>query len=170
MSKTEQANKLELVLERELDVPRNLVWKAWTTREHIEPWWCPKPYSAKVVDMNVKPGGAFNMQMFDPEGYKLPPNNGCYLELVENERLSFTSALLEGFQPAPETDKNSEGCDFPFTAIITFSDLPGGKTKYVARGLHRNEQEMKKHETMGFHEGWGICADQLVAYIKENLM
>ncbi len=170
MSKTQQANKLELVLERELDVPCNLVWKAWTTREHIEPWWCPKPYSAKVVDMNVKPGGAFNMQMFDPEGNKLPPNNGRYLEVVENERLSFTSALLEGFQPAPETDKNSEGCDFPFTAIITFSDLPGGKTKYVARGLHRNEAEMKKHEQMGFQEGWGMCADQLVAYIKENLM
>ena len=41
MSKTQQADKLELVLERELDVPRNLVWKAWTTPEHMEHWWCP---------------------------------------------------------------------------------------------------------------------------------
>lgn len=169
MSKTQQADKLELVLERELDVPRNLVWKAWTTPEHMEHWWCPKPYSAKVLDLDLKPGGAFNVQMFDPEGNKLPPNNGCYLEIVENERLVFTSALLEGFQPAPPVSGESEGCDFPFTAIITLSDLPGGKTKYVARGLHASDADRVKHEKMGFHEGWGIVADQLVSYIKGNM-
>lgn len=160
---------MELVLTRDIDVPRNLVWKAWTTKEHLEPWWCPKPYSTTVLKMDVRPGGAFNFQMHAPDGSDLPHNNGCYIEVVENEKLSFTNCLLEGFCPAPEFPADSENCDFPMTAIITFEDLGGDKTRYTARALHRNEADRAKHEKMGFHEGWGAACDQLVAYIKEHL-
>ncbi len=37
--------KLDLVLERFVDVPRELVWKAWTTPKHMLPWFCPKPWT-----------------------------------------------------------------------------------------------------------------------------
>lgn len=47
------------------------------------------------------------------------------------------------------------------TAIITFEDVGGGKTKYTARARHGTVADREQHEKMGFHEGWGICADQL---------
>ena len=54
----------------------------------------------------------------------------------------------------------------PFiTAIITLSDEDGG-TRYEACVRHWSEEAMKRHESMGFHEGWGKAADQLAAVAK----
>ena len=55
--------------------------------------------------------------------------------------------------------------DMPLTAILTFT--PEGKgTRYNATCLHKSEEGRKKHEAMGFFEGWGTCIDQLVEYAK----
>jgi uncharacterized protein YndB with AHSA1/START domain len=51
------------------------------------------------------------------------------------------------------------------TAIVTFAD-EGGKTRYTARALHWTAEDKKTHEEMGFHQGWGQCADQLAALAK----
>lgn len=48
-----------------------------------------------------------------------------------------------------------------FTAEIDLEDLGNNKTKCTAIMRHGDEETRKKHEAMGFHEGWGICADQL---------
>jgi uncharacterized protein YndB with AHSA1/START domain len=52
------------------------------------------------------------------------------------------------------------------TAIITFAD-EGGKTRYTARALHWTAADRETHEYMGFHRGWGQCADQLAALAKK---
>ena len=52
------------------------------------------------------------------------------------------------------------------TAIVTSED-EGGKTRYTARALHWTAEDKKTHEDMGFHVGWGICADQLAALAKK---
>ena len=96
--------------------------------------------------------------MRSPEGENFP-NVGCYLDVVEYERLVFTDALTPGFRPAAK----------PFmTAIVTMSDHNGG-TKYVARALHRSPEDRKSHEEMGFHDGWGTALDQLVAHVKSKM-
>jgi uncharacterized protein YndB with AHSA1/START domain len=46
------------------------------------------------------------------------------------------------------------------TVILTFED-EGGKTKYTARVLHWTVADREAHEKMGFHQGWGQCADSL---------
>jgi uncharacterized protein YndB with AHSA1/START domain len=79
------------------------------------------------------------------------PGKGCFLDVVEHERIVFTDALEEGWRPSPEPF---------FTAIITLADHPEG-AEYIARALHRNEADRQKHKEMGFEEGWGICIDQL---------
>src|SRR5690606_5331571 len=93
--------KLDLVLERELDVPVDLVWKAWTTPEHLKHWFVPKPWSITDVKMDLRPGGVFSTTMRSPDGQEFP-NNGCYLEVVPNERLVFTDTLLPGYRPSPK--------------------------------------------------------------------
>ena len=50
------------------------------------------------------------------------------------------------------------------TGIITFEDLGGGRTRYTARARHWTVEDMKKHEEMGFHEGWGKATDQLAEF------
>jgi len=49
--------------------------------------------------------------------------------------------------------------------VLTFED-EGGKTRYIARSRHWNKEDRQAHEQMGFHQGWGICADQLEALAR----
>jgi len=153
--------KLDLVLERVVDVPREKIWAAWTTPESLKPWFCPKPWEVVDCEIDLRPGGLFKTTMRSPEGEEFP-NVGCYLEIVKNEKLVWTSALQPGFRPAPQIES---GFDMPFTAMILL-EAHGSGTKYTAIGIHGTEESRKKHEEMGFEQGWGICLDQLVEHIK----
>ncbi|WP_374595528.1 SRPBCC family protein [Sphingosinicella sp.] len=149
---------LDLVLEREIDVPVELVWEAWTTPDSIKEWFCPKPWSVSSCEIDLRPGGKFNTVMRSPEGQEFP-NSGCYLEVVPNQRLVFTDTLLPGFRPAPKPF---------FTAALLLAPTATG-TRYTAIAIHGNEETRKQHEEMGFHEGWGTVVDQLVAHIKASM-
>lgn len=154
--------RLDLLLERVVDVPRALVWRAWTTPEHIKKWFTPAPWTTVDCEIDLRPGGIFRTVMRSPEGQEFP-GVGCYLEVIENEKLVWTSALTPGYRPAP-ADASPEA--FFFTAVITL-EAQGTGTKYSALAIHGNEADCKKHEAMGFHDGWGKALDQLVALVKK---
>lgn len=157
--------KLDLVLTRVVDVPRELVWRAWTVREHLLPWFVPKPWTGVDAEIDLRPGGIFRFVMRSPEGKDFS-NVGCYLEVVENERLVWTSVLGPGYRPNPPTPVNAaDGINF--TAVISLE--PSGKgTKYTAMAIHGDEETARKHEKMGFHDGWGKALDQLVELLKKR--
>lgn len=52
------------------------------------------------------------------------------------------------------------------TAIVTFEAQPDGKTLYLARCGHPTPEKKAQHEQMGFHDGWGVVAEQLEALAK----
>lgn len=151
---------LDLVLEREIDVPPELVWTAWTTPEHLMQWFAPKPYETTSCEIDLRPGGKFRTVMRSPEGEEMDGGVGCYLEVEPNRRLSWSSALGPGFRPVES--------DFPFTAILTLEPTATG-TRYRAVAVHGTKELKAAHEEMGFHEGWGQVADQMVEFIKTNL-
>jgi uncharacterized protein YndB with AHSA1/START domain len=146
----------ELVLTRLIDAPREKLYRAWTEPELMKQWFCPRPWTTPVIEVDVRTGGANYILMRGPDGTEMP-NRGVYLEVVKNERLVFTDAYTSAWVPSAK----------PFmTAIITFED-EGGKTRYTARARHWNKEDRDTHEKMGFHEGWGICADQLAELAKK---
>lgn len=151
--------KLDLVLERELDVPVELVWRAWTTPDHLRHWFAPKPWMITACDLDLRPGGAFNFTMRSPEGEEYP-NTQCYLEVKPLERLVLTDTLLGGYRPSPAPF---------FTAILDFA-RNGNGTRYRAIAIHGDESNRQKHEEMGFHEGWGTVVGQMVDYIKTGAL
>ena len=147
--------KLDLVLDRVIDVPRDLVWTAWTRPEHVKKWFTPAPWTVTDCEIDLRPGGIFRTVFRSPEGEEFP-NVGCFLDVVPNERLVWTDALLPGYRPSENPF---------FTAIVTME--PHGKgTRYTAIAIHRDEAGRRKHEEMGFHDGWGKALDQLVAHVK----
>lgn len=148
--------QFDLVLERIVDVPRELVWKAWTQPEHLVKWFTPAPWTTVDCEIDLRPGGQFRTVMRSPEGQEFP-GAGCYLEIIENEKLVWTDALAPGYRPSSNPF---------FTAILTL-EPHGNGTKYTARALHKDEADRKKHEEMGFMHGWSAALDQLVAYVKE---
>jgi uncharacterized protein YndB with AHSA1/START domain len=152
---------LDLVLERIVDVPRELVWIAWTTPEHVKKWFTPAPWTTVDCEIDLRPGGIFRTLMRSPDGQEFP-NVGCYLEVIKDEKLVWTDALEPGYRPTSRP--GTSGMSY-FTAVITLE--PHGKgTKYTALAIHKDEAGRKRHEEMGFHEGWGKALDQLVAAVK----
>ena len=150
--------KLDLVLERVVDVPPRLVWAAWTRPEYIKKWFTPAPWRTVGCELDLRPGGYFRTVMQSPEGQDFP-NEGCYLEVVENERLVWTAALKGGYRP-----QTAPG-ELLFTGTILL-EPHGAGTKYTAIVIHGDEASARKHAEMGFHDGWGKALDQLVALAK----
>ena len=146
----------ELVLTRLIDAPREALYRCWTEPKLLKQWFAPAPFTTPAAELDVRPGGANLIVMQSPEGQEMP-NRGVYLEVVPNQRIVFTDAYVSAWEPSSN----------PFmTVILTFEDAGAGQTRYTARVRHFTVEGRERHEQMGFHQGWGQCADQLAALAK----
>jgi uncharacterized protein YndB with AHSA1/START domain len=160
-------SKLNLSFTRVVDVPRSSVWRAWTEPQLLVSWFCPLPWKTIDCEIDLRPGGIFRTTMQSPEGAEFP-NLGCYLEVVPNEKLVWTNALLPGYRPNCRPEKcGTDGTDFMFTAVIELADQGRG-TRYTATVIHADEAGCAKHSAMGFEAGWGAALDQLVAILASQ--
>jgi uncharacterized protein YndB with AHSA1/START domain len=118
----------------------------------------PKAWGAVAkCELEVMPGGMFSIDIAGADG-QVFPNLGCFLEVVPNERLSWTSMLFPGYRPAVFDD-------VPITAIVTMKTVGSG-TRYVFTALHRDEADLEKNKVSGWREGTEIALDQFVAHVK----
>ena len=146
----------ELSITREIDVPREKLFRCWMEAPLFDEWFCPKPYRTRNTVIEPKVGGRMETEIFGPNGDAFP-NLGVFLEIVENERIVTTDAYRSGWVPNPE----------PFmTAVTTFEDLGNGRTRYTAAARHWTSEAREKHEAMGFEQGWNAALDQLVELAK----
>lgn len=149
--------KSDLFIARTIQAPPATVWKAWSTPEHLAKWWIPAPIECRVVKLDLRPGGGFETRMREGDGEFQPHLEACFLEVVPEARLVFTTVLTEGWQPAEPW--------LGLTAIMTF-EAEGSATRYSARVLHKTVADAQKHEDMGFQEGWGTTIDQLARLVE----
>jgi uncharacterized protein YndB with AHSA1/START domain len=105
-------------------------------------------------EIDLRPGGKFYTKMRGPEGQEFG-NAGCFLEVVQHEKLIFTDALAPGYRPAEK----------PFFTAIVLMEPQGEGAKYTAYAIHGDEAGRKQHEEMGFHDGWGKAWEQLVELV-----
>ena len=90
----------QILITRELDAPRELVWRAWTTPELVRRWWHAKRGEMTVCEIDLRVGGRWRYAMVTPDGVEVG-FHGEYREIVENERLVSTEAY-EGIADADE--------------------------------------------------------------------
>jgi uncharacterized protein YndB with AHSA1/START domain len=154
--------ELDLVLERVVEVPRHLVWRAWTEPEHLVKWFCPLPWKTTDCRIDLRPGGIFQTTMQGPEGPGFT-NTGCWLQVVDQELLAWTGVMGPEFRPQPK--ETFAAVPFMMSAILSFEEVAGG-TKYTAVVRHGDVPSRQAHEQMGFHGGWSKALDQLVEHAR----
>lgn len=148
-----QAAAHELTLTRVIHQPAEKLFKCWTTPELLPKWFCPPPWRVTRAVLDVRSGGDSLITMEGPNG-EVVDNPGVYLEVVENRKLVFTDAFTSAWVPSEK----------PFmVGIVTFEDLGDGSTRYTAIARHWSAEDKAAHEQIGFHEGWGVAADQMEA-------
>lgn len=148
----------ELVLVRTFDAPAARIYEAWTNADILRKWFAPLPFTTPEAYLDVRVGGENTIVMQDEAGNRYP-NSGVYLELIPNRKIVFTDAFRAGWKPS--------GKPF-FVGEILLEEQPDGTTRYTATARHWNAEDKQAHEAMGFHQGWGQCADQLAALLAKG--
>jgi uncharacterized protein YndB with AHSA1/START domain len=104
----------QILITREFDAPRHLVYRAWTTPELVRRWWCGRRGEMTVVEMDFRVGGAWRYVMIAHGGHEVG-FHGEYVEIAPDERIVWT----EVYEGAPEGE--------PAECTATFTES-GGRT------------------------------------------
>ena len=87
----------QILITREFDAPRHLVWKAYTTPDLIARWWGSEHGKVTSVEVDLRVGGTWRYVLAANEGFEVA-FHGEYREISEPERLVNT----EIYEGAPE--------------------------------------------------------------------
>lgn len=139
----------ELSVTTFIDAAPEKVWDVMANRQ--EEWACPDPWRCEVVKQEKRAGGRDATIFRGPNGEEMP-QEGIYLAWDEGRRIVSTDAVTGDFQPAG-----------PFMIGIWEIAPERDGTRYTAKARHWRQEDRKKHEEMGFVQGWEACAAQLKA-------
>lgn len=142
----------EIVLSREFDAPRELVWRAYTDPAHIGNWWGPDGFTNTIRQMEVRPGGMWRFIMHGPDGRDWP-NRITYREVAAPERLVY----LHG----DDVDDDPGA----FDVTITFEDL-GGRTRVTQRMIFATAAQREGVVSFGAIELGNQTLRKLAEYLK----
>jgi uncharacterized protein YndB with AHSA1/START domain len=130
----------DLVITRDFDAPRGLVWDAWTIKEHALKWVGPRDHPAVEADHDIRPGGKWRGALQGANG-ELLGQGGEYLEVVPQEKLVYTFAWDDGG---------------PTLVTVTFTDHGEG-----TRMVFRQQGLTSASSRDGHHGGWSSSFDRL---------
>jgi uncharacterized protein YndB with AHSA1/START domain len=145
---TTTTSDLDLVIQRQFNAPRELVYKAWTEPERLMQWWSAPGVEAPAFAIDLRVDGSWRAAVVTPDGAQHWAY-GRYVELDEPERIAFTF--------------NWESAEDVHDTLITI-DLAeqGDQTLMTFRhATFRNVEERDGH-----NEGWTNCFDQLDTYLS----
>jgi uncharacterized protein YndB with AHSA1/START domain len=128
----------QILITREFNAPRHLVYRAWTTPELVRQWWTARRGSMTIVEIDLRVGGQWRYVMTATQGFEVG-FHGEYREIVENERIVST----EVYEGAP---------DAPALNTITFEEHDG-RTMMTILVEHTNRENRDMHVNSGMEDG-----------------
>jgi uncharacterized protein YndB with AHSA1/START domain len=136
----------QILITREFDAPRDLVFKAWTTPELVARWWSGERGKVTSVDIDLRVGGTWRYVMEANEGFEVA-FHGEYQEIVAGERLVNTE-VYEGMPDAAALN----------TLTLTEED---GRTQLQVLVQHTSKEHRDGHINSGMEEGMQEAMDRL---------
>ncbi len=160
MTATDQQRgpETEIVINRRLAAPRDLVWRTWTEADHLAAWCRPDGFTSRIDAHEFKEGGYWRYVMVGPDGVEYP-SDGMFVEIDPPNRLVSAEQFIEDYA-APA------GGGLPPGILVTlvFEDA-GDDTEVTVRLSHPTAEERKSREGMGVVTGWNSTIDELEAYL-----
>jgi uncharacterized protein YndB with AHSA1/START domain len=136
----------QILITREFDAPRHLVYEAWTTPELVKRWWHANRGEMTVAEIDLRVGGGWRYAMVTPDGMEVG-FHGEYREIVPNERLVSTE-VYEGFPDGEALD----------TLTLTEVD---GRTILEILVQHSSKEHRDAHIASGMEAGMQDAMDLL---------
>ena len=136
----------QILITREFDAPKHLVYKAWTTPELVKRWWTANRGEATVAEIDLRVGGTWRYVMVTDDGFEVG-FHGEYREIVPNERIVSTE-VYEGMPDAEALN----------TLTLTESD---GRTTLTILVEHASKEHRDAHINSGMEAGMQDAMDLL---------
>ena len=149
-----------LVLSRRFKAPRTLVFRAWSTAEHLKRWFSPEGLSVPEAEVDFRPGGVCAVCMRAPDGQEFW-SRGSYVEITPPERLVMEGAVSIG-----------GGRRFTARTTVTFQD-EGTDTLMTVHQEYEVFDTAFANAVAGATEGWRTTLDKLereVARMQESVV
>jgi len=128
----------KIIIERILNAPRELVFKAYTEAEHIKNWWGPRELKTTIDKMEVRPGGVWRFIQHDAEGNEFA-FNGVYKEIIVPEKIVLTFE----FEGMP---------GHVLIQTVSLEDV-NGKTKLTTTSLYESLKDLEGMLGSGMEKG-----------------
>ncbi|HEU4703231.1 MAG TPA: SRPBCC family protein [Conexibacter sp.] len=138
----------QILIEREFDAPKELVWKAFTTPELVRRWWHARRGEMTVVEIDLRVGGRWRYAMITTEGGFEVAFHGEYREIVPHERIVST----EAYEGAPGAG--------PAVNTATLQERDG-RTTLTILVQHANKADRDAHVESGMEDGLQDALDLL---------
>lgn len=157
-----------LIITRIFDVPRQLVWKAWTDPEMFKKWWGPKDFSCPFAEIDLKVGGKYLLCMHGAgPGGEVQDfwSTGTYQEIVPMEKI----VVIDSFSDdkgnvVPPTHYGMPEV-FPTKATITITfEEQDGKTKMTL--TYPTTKGIAGQMLDNMTQGWNQSFDKLAEALK----
>jgi uncharacterized protein YndB with AHSA1/START domain len=139
----------QILITREFDAPKHLVYRAWTTPEHVRRWWPTDRGEMTVCEIDLRVGGSWRFVMVTPTGFEVG-FHGEYRELVPDERLVST----EAYEGIPDPDGNAS------LNTLTLSETDG-RTTMMVLVEHPTAEGRDAHINSGMEAGMQDALDLL---------
>ncbi|MBB6671907.1 SRPBCC family protein [Cohnella nanjingensis] len=160
-----------LLLTREFNAPRKLVFQVWTDPAHFGKWWGPQGFSLEIAKMDVRPGGEFFGCQKSPDGNHVMWGKFVYREVNEPEKLVFVQSF---------SDEQGNTIRAPFNPnwpleilnILTLEEKDNKTTLTLQGGpLNASDEEQAAFDEMApmVKQGFGGTFDQLADYLASQL-
>jgi uncharacterized protein YndB with AHSA1/START domain len=136
----------QILITREFDAPRHLVYRAWTTPELVRRWWSGNRGEVTVAEIDLRVGGAWRCVMVTDDGFEAA-FHGEYREIVPNERIVAT----EVYEGMPEAEALN---------TVTFAEADG-RTTLTMLVEHASKEARDAHIASGMEAGMREAMDML---------
>jgi uncharacterized protein YndB with AHSA1/START domain len=146
-----------ITIERIFAASPDLVFRAWTSAEHLKHWFCPEGYSVPDAHVDFRAGGRFDLCMRSTQGQD-HWMKGNYTEIVRNSRLGFESRVGPDERPL-----------FHVKTLVTFEEEQGGSTRVVIRQSYTALDEAALPMIQGASRGWAQTLDRLQKHMLRTL-
>lgn len=164
-SAVQNVNEPLVHITRVFNAPRALVFKAWTTPEHLMNWFAPRGCTFEIKSMDFREGGGFHTCIRNPAVHDCWAR-GRYQEIVAPERIIFTMEHVDEAGNAIEPASIGMDPEWPAktTVTVTFEDL-GSQTRMT---LYQTVSEALAKRT-GAHPSWLQMFDRLAEALDKEI-
>ena len=136
----------QILITREFDAPRRLVWEAWTTPELVKRWWNARRGEVTVAEIDLRVDGRWRYVMIADDGTEVA-FHGEFREIVPTERIVST----EVFEGAPDAESVN---------LLTLTETDG-RTRLEILVQHQSKEHRDMHINSGMEGGMQEAMDLL---------